>query len=265
MVLWRSRYIYIWKSIAGVFYVFFGWLFDGWWSNEIHHHQTHHHLGVQIFWHKFPNFHHGRNRQNPSASWPKWSKGCTFCWNIPLKAAAAFSTKLSHEVPVNGEGDLEGWGEDQNERRVSASLPECTQLTAFRSWFQMFWMFTQKRREDDPSSRWCLWNWATSWLSDHGWHHLKNEQSCILGVQEHHSNVFLWIGKNALGYSTHIPNSNLFSLPSQCLQKNLPSSHGSRSDNDSKCTMVLGKVCFFVQSGQGFFFEDMPIWWFQLW
>ena len=49
------------------------------------------------------------------------------------------------------------------------------------------------------------------------------------------------------------------------LTQYLPGSHGSRSDNDYKCTMILGKVCIFVQGEQGFLFEDMPTWWFQFW
>ena len=132
MVLWRSRYIYIYENQLLVFFMFFSGdcLTDGdpmrfitikrtttW---EYRFFGTNSRISIMAEIAKIhphhgrngPNFHHGRNRQNPSASWPKWSKGCTFCWNIPLKAAAAFSTKLSHEVPVNGEGDLEGWGED---------------------------------------------------------------------------------------------------------------------------------------------------------
>ena len=42
------------------------------------------------------------------------------------------------------------------------NFTQCNQLTS-RSWFQIFWIFTPKRREDDPSSLRCLWNWA-SWL-----------------------------------------------------------------------------------------------------
>ena len=160
------------------------------------------------------------------------------------------------------------------------AFPECTQLTAFRSWFQTFWMFTQKRvgKMIQAHKEMFVWNWALAAdsLGPRIPYHLKEmSQVASLGHQEHHSNGnSLWIGKDVfmllmaydfgfmthdVGCSTHIPNSNRFSLPSQCLQKIC------LAVTVLPVTMILGKVCFFVQGRQGFLFEDMPTWWFQLW